>query len=349
MTPHNTTMADTGAHTPILDGETATFVWNGAKPPKLMGDFNNWNPATALALERVTQGQWARALQLPRDAYMEYTYVRDGRRVRDPHNPRVTPNGIGHFNSFFYMPDGAPTPLAAPAKGVARGKVTRHALAGEATVLGGERQVRLYRPAIDQPVPLLVVYDGDDYYERGAITTIVDNLIAQKRIRPIALALLSNGGREGRMMEYGCSEMTLAFLRHFVLPFAAKRLKLLDVTRSPGAFGILGASMGGLMALYTGLRWPEVFGRVVSQSGAFELGDDVMVTTPLVTHGPVPPIRVWMDVGSMEWLLPANRRMHELLRGRGYDVTYREYNGGHNYPAWRDDLPRTLEALFDHV
>lgn len=341
-------MTNTNLHTPILDGETATFVWNGQRPPRLMGDFNNWNPATALTLERVTAGQWARALQLPRDAYMEYTYVRDGRRVRDPHNPRVTPNGIGHFNGFFYMPDGAPTPLATPTRGVARGKTTRHVLTAEATVLRRKRAVRLYGPATDKPVPLLVVYDGDDYFERGAITTIVDNLIAQKRIRPIALALLSNGGREGRMMEYACSEMTLMFLKRFVLPFAAKRLNVLDTAKFPGAFGVLGASMGGLMALYTGLRMPDVFGRVISQSGAFELGDAVMPTTPLVAHGPVAPIRVWMDVGAWEWLLPSNQRMHALLRSREYDVTYREYNGGHNYPAWRDDLPRALEAMFGH-
>jgi enterochelin esterase-like enzyme len=38
--------------------------------------------------------------------------------------------------------------------------------------------------------------------------------------------------------------------------------------------------------------------------------------------------------------------MRDLLLGRGYDVTYREFNAGHNYPAWRDDVWRGLEALF---
>ena len=38
--------------------------------------------------------------------------------------------------------------------------------------------------------------------------------------------------------------------------------------------------------------------------------------------------------------------MHQLLAGRGYDVTYHEYNGGHNYPSWRDDLLHGLEVLF---
>jgi enterochelin esterase family protein len=38
--------------------------------------------------------------------------------------------------------------------------------------------------------------------------------------------------------------------------------------------------------------------------------------------------------------------MAALLQSRGYDVAYREYNAGHNYAAWRDDLWRGLEVLF---
>jgi enterochelin esterase family protein len=38
--------------------------------------------------------------------------------------------------------------------------------------------------------------------------------------------------------------------------------------------------------------------------------------------------------------------MAKLLTRKGYEVTYREYNGGHNYPAWRDDVWRGLETLF---
>ena len=42
-------------------------------------------------------------------------------------------------------------------------------------------------------MPLLVVYDAQDYLTRGRITQIVDNLIAQGRIEPFAIALLDNG------------------------------------------------------------------------------------------------------------------------------------------------------------
>ncbi|MBU1752106.1 MAG: esterase family protein, partial [Chloroflexi bacterium] len=128
---------------------------------------------------------------------------------------------------------------------------------------------------------------------------------------------------------------------------AQAHLPLLDVQTHPGAYGVLGASMGGLMALYMGLRAPHVFGYVLSQSGAFTMMGRDLVVYDLVRDGPVRPIRIWMDVGRYEWLLPTNQHMHALLEAKGYDVTYREYNGGHNYSSWRDDVWRGLELLLN--
>jgi enterochelin esterase family protein len=331
---------------PIVDGDLATFVWNGPSAPKLMGDFNGWDATTALELDRVTKNQWARTLQFTRSTYMEYAFVRNGRRVRDPGNPNVTPNGIGHYNNYVYMPDAAPTVWAKPAKGVKRGKLTRHVLQSKGLTVSSTREMWLYAPATKDPAPLLVVYDGQDYLKRAMLNVIADNLIAGKRIQPIAIAFIANGGGASRMLEYGCSEMTLLLLKHVVVPLVAEQVKLVDLGRQPGAFGVLGASMSGLMALYTGLRMPQVFGKVISQSGAFEMGEDVMVTTPLVQHGPPQPIHVWMDAGRYEWLREANHRMFYQLQSRGYDVAYRDYDAGHNYPAWRDELPDALMAHF---
>jgi len=66
----------------------------------------------------------------------------------------------------------------------------------------------------------------------------------------------------------------------------------------------------------------------------------------MVEHFPPRPLRIWMEAGKLEWLLGSSRKMNSLLKQRGYDVAYREYNGGHNYTAWRDDLWRGLVHLF---
>ena len=346
---------------PLIDGDSVTFVWRGRNPPdgsepRLLGDFNNWDIANPIALARASAGVWTHTLDLPPDAYIEYAYVRpdalvkhgNPERVPDPFNRRRTPNGLGKFNHFFYMPQAAPVRFTRRAKNVPRGVLTRHVLKVPNLVAGGERAAWLYQPPGDEPTPLLLVYDGADYLRRARLVAMVEGLMAQRRIAPLALALLANG-RQARMIEYACSDATLSFVTQHVLPLARRELNLLDPAESSGAFGVLGASMGGLMALYTGLRLPQVFGRVLSQSGAFILPDHEFVTAQLLREGERKPLRIWMDVGRYEWLLQSNRTTHDLLRARGYAVEYREFNAGHNYPAWRDDLPRGLEAMFGDV
>jgi enterochelin esterase family protein len=53
-----------------------------------------------------------------------------------------------------------------------------------------------------------------------------------------------------------------------------------------------------------------------------------------------------MDIGQLDNLLEDNRQMQKLLNEKEYAVTYREYSGGHNHTAWRNDVWRGLEAMF---
>ncbi len=331
---------------PLIDGSTATFVWQGEQAAALINDLHNWE-ANPQPLLPAGQNLWSLSIDLPDQAYLEYAFIdpRDGTRLVDPFNPRRIWNGISAYNHFFYLPGGGPTPLVKRKRSIAHGTVTRFDVDTSLMAIGRKRRIDLYQPPVEGPVPLLVVFDGADYLKRARLVNIVDNLIAQQRIRPLALALLQNAG-QGRMVEYGASELTLVFLRELVLPLARENLELLDIDAHPGSYGVMGASMGGLMALYTGLRLPHIFGKVLSQSGAFHLWGHETVPVELVRHGPKQELDIWMDVGLLEWLLESNRSMHALLRERGYAVEYREFPGGHNYTAWADDLWRGLEALF---
>jgi enterochelin esterase-like enzyme len=339
--------------TPLIDGETVTFVWQGERPSYLLGDFNQWDPAKARAMIEVEPGLWSHQETIPRQAFIEYAYIIDQEkaetkegRAPDPFNPRAKWNGITADNHYFYMPEAKPTPLVKRQRGVAAGTLSRHRVKTEGLAASPERQVVLYRPPVTEAVPLLVVYDGRDYWKQAQLPTIVDNLIAQKRIRPIAMALVDNG-RQARFLEYGCSDVTVSFLEYVVLPLAQTHLNLIDIQAQPGSYGILGASMGGLMALYTGWRKPLIFGKVLSQSGAFSIfGHDFVIFDLMQAALIPPPLKIWMDIGAYDFLLESNQRMTRALRRKGADVTYREYPGGHNYYAWRDDLAAGLEKLF---
>ncbi len=339
---------------PAIEGNRATFLWEGEVAPLLISDTTGWDerPKNFKRLafppkHAPAQPVWSASLAVPRDAYVEYAFLDSNSQehILDPYNQHSTSNGMGDRNNFFYMPETMASPFSMHRADVRTGKLTRHRVDTWLMQDDGERDVYLYAPAAKGPFPLLIVYDGPDYLHRGRLATIVDNLIADRRIRPIAVAFLQNA-RARRNVEYICSDATISWLDKEILPLARKHLRLVNIRENPGSYGVLGASAGGIMAMYTGLRMPEIFGRVLGQSGVFTLEGRDLAAVDLVRYRHAHNIKIWMDVGTLDDLLEDNRRMSRLLQEREYDVTYREFSGGHNYTAWRDDLWRGLEALF---
>jgi len=341
---------------PVVHGNRASFFWEGNSAPKLISDLHSWTKPKAF--KRVVRRRgadsaksiWSCSLTLPRDAYLEYAFHDSvtGENFLDPLNRHTVSNGMGSRNNYFYMPEGAPSPFAVRRADVPSGILTHHRVRTDYWQEDAKRDVYLYEPPFKGAVPLLIVYDGYDYLHRGKLATIVDNLIAEKRIRPIAMAFLQNG-RSRRTVEYFCSDATINWLDFAVLPLARKHLKLLNLEKHPGSYGVLGASAGGLMSMYTGLRMPEIFGKVLCQAAIFSLDGRDFVVKDLVRHQHARDINIWMDVGTLDELLEDNRRMVRLLNGKNYNVSYREFAAGHNYTSWRDDLWRGLEEMFPYT
>ncbi len=333
-------------HNPVIEGNRATLYWKGASAPKVISDLHGWEDHPQKMI-RAAKNLWAYSVELADTAYLEYSFYdpQSGERIQDPLNPETVYNGVGDYNHFFYMPGLTPTELAVRRKNVPSGKVTHHVVDTWMLADNGRRDVYLYQPPVKGPVPLLLVYDGTDYLERARLNIIVDNLIHQKRIRPIAIAFVQNGD-DRRGVEYACSDATIMWLDYIVLPLARKKLNLLDVTKHRGAYGVMGASFGGLISVYTGLRMPEIFGKVISQSAVFESEGRDFSAVDLIRARQSTEIKIWMDIGHFDWLLEDNRRMQPILREHGYNVTYREFSGGHNYTCWRDEAGIALEEMF---
>lgn len=347
MTSNSTIQRARESGNPIVDGERVTFIALGEHAPHLISDVHGWEDRPKPFKPTSMSGVWSCSLRVPRDAYVEYAFYHPDtqEKVLDPLNHRTVSNGLASRNNFFYMPDAVPSSLTIRRADVRAGTITRHRVKTGFLQDGGERDVYLYKPPVSSAVPLLVVYDGQEYLQRARLATIVDNLIADKRIRPIAIAFLQNG-RGRRNVEYFCSDATIAWLGDEILPLARQHLRLVNIESQPGAYGILGASAGGLMAMYTGLRMPEVFGKVLCQAGVFSWSGRDFAVMDLVRYGQGRSLQIWMDVGTLDELLEDNRRMIALLDRRQYNVKYDEFSAGHNYTAWRDQVWRGLEALF---
>lgn len=134
-----------------------------------------------------------------------------------------------------------------------------------------------------------------------------------------------------------------------------------------------GNSMGGYGALKCALRAPRTFSKVISLSGALDAVDTAINNTVPATRrywedvfGPAedvsgsendlfaaataltdPALRpqIYMWCGTEDFLYAQNTRMRDHLRVLGYDLTYGESPGDHQWKHWDKKIADALNWL----
>ncbi len=137
---------------------------------------------------------------------------------------------------------------------------------------------------------------------------------------------------------------------------------------------VAGLSMGGYGALKIAMAYPERYAGAASFSGAIDVckyvedegyrgrrswGDifgeegsivgtvnDVYGTTQKQIDSGAELPSVYLSCGTEDGLLPATRKMHELLDKNNISHAYREAAGNHNWEFWDDEIQRALEYFF---
>jgi enterochelin esterase family protein len=248
-------------------------------------------------------------------------------------------------SSVIELPDAPPQRWFAARPDVQRGAIEELTITSAA--LGEHRRVWMYRPpqAGAAASNLLVLTDGHVWMSSHPIGRTLDNLIADGRIPPMVVAMVDVVDEPTRTRDLTGSERFLAFLTDDLLPLVRSRS---SVTDDPRRTAIAGQSYGGLTALYAGLKRPDVFGNVLSQAGAFQSRPDAPEwLTKAYAEGPKLPLRLYLDVGVLdhESIVDCNRRLRAVLERKGYDLTYVEFNGGHEFYCWRGTIADGLIAL----
>jgi enterochelin esterase-like enzyme len=247
---------------------------------------------------------------------------------------------------------------AAPPVTKRPGAVKEYSIASR--VLGSERRLWVYSPpgyAADGPdLDLLLVFDGGVYLEDIPLPRLLDDLIAAKRVPPTLAVMVDNGSGAARLADLANRERFVEFVVSELVPWVRSRWK---ATTDPHRCTVTGSSAGGLASAFVALRHPELFGNVLSQSGAFWRGAEGSNEAPFewlraqYAATPKREIRFLLEVGGTETrgamngaapsILEANRRLRDTLRAKGYEVSYTEVPGGtHSPESWRDRLPAAL-------
>ena len=384
-----------GGHTPLIEpapdspGEMlVTFVWReNPNWPGGVSVFATLGETTGPVerrqpwpLERLAKSDlWYRTVRMSDRARFSYQFSRriDHVKADDPTNVelegipyelfidalnpkrfklRSSAQGEPVETSYAEGPR-APTDLFFAQRPVPRGQVQR--LEYASAELGNRRFVSVYTPPGAAggcaECALLVLFDAEPFESAVPTATILDNLLAAGLIRPTVAILIGNVSPAARIAELRPDPRLTRFVTRDLLPWVRERYRF---TRDPRYSVIAGSSLGGLAATYIGFEHPEMFGNVISLSGAhwwwpgFDehsdfnrlLNADSGWLTHAIAQGEKRPLRFYLDVGTWEgavMLLP-NRLLRDVLIARGYEVDYHEFVGGHDYVCWRSALAEGL-------
>lgn len=278
---------------------------------------------------------------------------------RDPENPDATviEGSVAEF------PEARPEPWITRMPAVAAGTVEMHWL--DSSRLHNRRRIWTYLPPGYDPkhaaYPVLICFDGFLYASPSAAAggipapTILDNLIAAHRIPPM-VAIFVDSIWKLRNVEQTNHRPFVDFLAEELLPWARNHW---NVTTDPRRTIVTGVSSGGLTSSYAALERPDVFGNVLSQSGAYWRGNEgdqqhFEWVPQQFEKSPKLPIRFVIQVGAGE-LSPApnggprmvdtNGHLRDILLAKGYEVHFAEEPGAHEPISWRDGLSDGLILL----
>jgi len=235
------------------------------------------------------------------------------------------------------------------------------------------RKLAVYVPKQYVPgtlAPFIIGADGPD----TLLFTVLDNLIAQKRV-PVMIAIsIGNGSGDAQGSQRGLEYDTMSgrysdFIETEVLPLVEKEAHV-TLTKDPEGRATMGGSSGGSAALIMAWYHPERYHRVLTYSGTYvnqqwpsnpeTPGGAWEFHRTLIPNSPVKPIRLWMEVGDRDLLNPnvmrdemhdwvvANEKMAAVLAAKGYHYQFVFVrNAGHTDRAVKQQtLPQALEWLW---
>jgi enterochelin esterase-like enzyme len=350
------------------------FVWRETDPAhpaqdvlvRLIGldDVYDDRELAPFLLKRAGAGEWRGVIDLPDGLRSGYQFcpVRDRRippsgldddgwaavmasGVADAANPHtIWPvyGNDGHA-SILELPGASPQPWCERRPGVPRGEVR--------TIDTGAQwppRLHIYTPpgTAPSPLPVGVLFDAQAWVPADVMATF-DNLIADDVIAPMVFAMIGYPFGPARVRGLTRPAVHVPYLMDQLMPCLVRDFA---ATADPKQTVVIGQSLGGLAAVNLALHEPSRFGNVISQSGSFwwpggdgELSGKDTIATAAATRSPV---RFWLEAGEFErQLVQENRGLHTALARQGSAVSYREYQGGHDFACWRGGIGDGLAAL----
>ncbi|MCA6380283.1 MAG: esterase family protein [Cytophagales bacterium] len=340
---------------PFVVEDSVAFIFYGkATSVAWMGDFNGWGYDKTFISTGVNvrnTSLWILKAKFPKNARLDYKIVLNSDTyILDPANPHQQWSGVGGGspNSELRMPEWKES-VEQHVKQVEHGTVKSDILINS-KILNYQVTYSIYLPTGFEKagtLPVIYVTDGYEYLhpQLGNMTTVLDNLIAEKKIKPIAAVFVDhrepiNRSNNRRMNELAMNSQYLDFFTNELMPEIERNF---PVSKLASERGIMGTSMGGLAATYFAFTKPGVFGLVGIQSPAFWTKPQIY---QLCTNQVAPSVKISMTSGVINDTSKESRKMKEVLEANSCIYHYREVNEGHSWGNWRNLIDDVLIDLF---
>ena len=320
----------------------AHFIYRGnANRVNVPGDANSWDP-NAYSMTHVDGTDfWYLKQTFETDARLDYKFVLNGSGwILDPLNPYQVSGGYGP-NSELRMPQYIPAPEIEYRPEIPHGALWDTTFFSPQ--LGNSRRIRIYTPpeyeASTDSFGVILFHDGLEYVSLANADNVLDYLIWNRRIEPVIAIFVPP---VNRTPEYagGQKDEFSAFLVEDILPWADSKYRTIP---DPAHRATLGASNGGNIALWLGLQYPQVFGKIAAQSSNVESS-----ISNGFQAGPKLDLKFYLDIGTydIQVLIPLVRNFKEILEAENYDLEYYEFHEGHSWGNWRAHIDNALEFFF---
>jgi predicted alpha/beta superfamily hydrolase len=234
------------------------------------------------------------------------------------------------------------------------------------------RDIFVYLPEayLNEPhrrFPIFYLHDGQNLFDdltsyvpghSWQAHTTADRLTESGEIEPVILVGVANTGLR-RMAEYtptrdfklggGEARSYARLLIEELKPFVDRAYR---TKAGPGTTAVGGSSLGGLVSLFLGFEYPNIFGKIAVMSPSIWWNNRSIlsfVEAPFTR----PELRIWLDMGMSEGAkhLRDTDHLFRLLKRRGWrediDLAYQRVPGAvHSEDAWADRFDDVLRFLF---
>ncbi len=216
-------------------------------------------------------------------------------------------------------------------------------------IMDYEIQYQVYTPenySETEIYPTIYVADGPAYVKQGRMVRVLDQLIAEGKMKPIVAVFVDqrdpdNLRYDRRNEELICNERYIAFI-------VSELVKTIEanysVSKKREDRVVQGVSFGGFYAACVGLMASNHFYGLSMHSPANSRFMGIIREE--YARYEAFPVKIFMSVGNDNDNRRAVRRFKKLLEDKNYDLTFIQNNKDHEWTNWRPLMDDALLTFF---